>query len=163
MKRIFQIAALSLFSLYATTSIQAQTRYKDYFVVNTFKMDDNNRFQVFRDKASFDAIFHPAATMAKQSWVQPTDFDKNILVAVMKGNTAVQGKKGKWTKYDMTLKRIKVHGDGKVVVEYTCKANPAPVTYDGGNYLLYKVNTNNSMIKKVVFKENGKEINTVKL
>jgi hypothetical protein len=159
--KIIKIAAICLLTIAASSSsLFAQTRYKDYFVVNTFKMDEQHRFQVFTDMKSLDAIFHAGAVMGgKQKWATPADFNNNIFIAAMQENAPLT-QPGIYTKFALSLKKIKVKSDGEVLFEYA-NGPVGTVQYKGGAYLMYKVNKAN--VKKVTFVENGKKVKTITL
>jgi hypothetical protein len=124
--------------------------HSGHFQKNNTDLKGDASYLVFGDRAAFDKVFGVAATMKKQNFVPKDAFEKKMVVAVIKRGNAV-------TEYKVD----KVTADaGTLYVQYTTTskgptaasyASPLIVSLDKGAYT------------SVVFIENGKKAETVKI
>jgi hypothetical protein len=124
--------------------------HQGHFQKNTADLKGDASYLVLTDRPAFDKVFGVAATTKKQNFVPKDAFDKKMVVAVIKRGNAV-------TEYKVE----QVTADaGTLYVQYTAKtkdptsakfASPLIVSVDKGPYT------------SVVFIENGKKVETVKV
>jgi len=60
------------------------TEYPDYFVVNSYQVENHEEFLIIQDTSAFNCIFHPAATMDDQIWISPDDFNNKVAIGIIK-------------------------------------------------------------------------------
>ena len=124
--------------------------HNGHFEKNDAGLKGDSSYLAFTDREAFDKVFGAAVTMRKKNFVPKDAFDKKMVVAVIKRGNAL-------TEYKVE----KVTADeGTLYVQYTAKmgaagtatfATPLIVSLDKDKY------------KAVVFLENGKKVDKVKL
>jgi hypothetical protein len=121
-----------------------------HFEKNNSGLKGESSYLEFSDRDAFDKVFGLGRVMRKQNFVPKDAFDKKMVVAVIKRGNALT-----------TYKVDKVTADGGTLyVQYTAKMgeagtatfhSPLIVSVDKGKYT------------KVVFIENGKKADTLKV
>jgi hypothetical protein len=121
-----------------------------HFEKNDSGLKGEASYLVLGDRDAFEKVFSSAATTKKQSFVPKNAFEKKMVVAVIKrGNAPTDYKVEKVTS-----------DEGVLYVQYTAKMgrissatfrSPLVLTADRNKY------------KSVVFIENGKKVDTVKV
>jgi len=86
-------------------------RYDSYFEGNNSGLKGKTSYLVFNSQAKFDKIFHPAATMGKNSFLPERAFQTKLVVATVTRGSFIR-------KYDLTKVTSK---NGKLYVWYTIK------------------------------------------
>jgi hypothetical protein len=126
------------------------TLHNGHFEKNNSGLKGDSSYLVFTNREAFDKIFGVAATMRKQNFVPKDAFDKNLVVAVIKRGKAVTEYKVEQVTAD----------DGTLYVQYTAKmGDPGSATF--ASPLILSVDKDK--YKSVVFIENGKKAETVKI
>jgi hypothetical protein len=125
--------------------------YNGHFQKNDAGLKGDASYLTFSDRAAFDKVFGVGRVMGnKQKFVPKDAFDKQIVVAVIKRAKALT-----------TYKVEKVTADeGTLYVQYTAKTGDAG-TAEYASPLIISVD--NDKYKNVVFIENGKKAETVKI
>ena len=124
--------------------------HNGHFQRNDAGLKGNSSYLVFTDRKAFDEVFGIARVIGKQNFVPKDAFDKKMVVAVIKrGNAISEYKTEKVTTDEATL-----------FVQFTAKMGP-PGTATFASPLI--VSVNREKYEAVVFIENGKKIETVKL
>lgn len=124
--------------------------HNGHFVKNNAGLKRDSSYLVFSDRESFDKVFGAAAIMRKQNFVPKDAFDKKMVVAVIKRGKAV-------TEYK--VEKVTAD-DGTLYVQYTAKTGtPGSATF--ASPLI--VSVDKDKYKSVVFLENGKKAEKVKV
>jgi hypothetical protein len=124
--------------------------HNGHFVRNDAGLKGDSSYLVFTDRAAFDKVFGVAAVMRKQNFVPKDAFEKKMVVAVVKtGKTITEYKVNKVTA-----------ADGTLTIDYTT-TTPKNGTGKYSSPLIVSVDRNK--YKSVVFIENGKEADRVKV
>lgn len=159
MNKMLGLSLLTLLPLAAAADDKAEAKGKEtgyevhsgHFEKNNSGLKGDSSYLAFSDWKSFDKVFGSAATMKKQNFVSKDLFDSRMVVAAIKRCDAP------WE-----YKVQKVTTDGRTVyVQYEARkkegggtakfASPLIVSFDKGKYT------------SVVFIENGKKVETLKL
>jgi hypothetical protein len=124
--------------------------HSGHFENNDSGLEGAASFLALTDRAAFDKVFGVGAVMGRQNFVREDAFRKQMVVAVIRrGGSLV----------DYKVNRVAADGD-TLHVQYTAKAqraagatfsSPLIVSVAKGDY------------KSVVFTENGKKVETVKV
>jgi len=124
--------------------------HNGHFEKNNSDLKGDSSYVVFSDRDAFDKVFGLGRVMGKQNFVPKDAFDKKMVVAVIKRAKAL-------TEYKVE----KVTADeGTLYIQYTAKTgDPGSATFH--TPLIVSVDKDN--YKKVVFIENGKKVDTVKI
>jgi hypothetical protein len=159
MKTLLGLGVVVLLPLAAAADDKEQAKGKEtgfavhsgYFEKNTSGLKGDASYLTFTDQKSFDQVFGTAATMKPQNFLPKNVFDSRLVVAVIKRGTAV-------TEYNVAKVTI---DDGTVYVQYEAKAK------DGGGTARYAspliISFDKGRYTAVVFIENGKKVETLKL
>ena len=124
--------------------------HNGHFEKNNSGLKGGSSYLVFNDRDAFDKVFGIARVMRKQNMVPKDAFDKKMVVAVIKrGNTVTEYKVEKVTANDDTL-----------YVQYTAKMGPAGTAAFASPLI---VSVDRDKYKSVVFIENGKKAEMVKI
>jgi hypothetical protein len=159
MNKMLGLSLLALLPLAAAADDKAEAKGKEmkfeihdgHFEKNNSGLKGDSSYLAFTDWKSFDKVFGSAATTKKQNFVTKDLFDSRMVVAAIKRGDAP------WE-----YKAVKVTTDGGTVyVQYDARkkesagtarfASPLIVSLDKGKYT------------SVVFIENGKKVETLKL
>lgn len=65
-------------------SVSNFKEYPDYFVMNSYTIENSQEFMILNDSASFDQVFHPAAVMKKQVWMEPSAFKDKVAIGIIR-------------------------------------------------------------------------------
>ncbi|MGL6196504.1 MAG: hypothetical protein ACRC2T_16945, partial [Thermoguttaceae bacterium] len=125
------------------------TEYSGHFVNNTYETPDKGAFLVINSFDEFEKIFGSGYVMEDKSVrVQETTFKENVVLAVIK--------KGLWNYSDVSASCE----NSLLVLNY--KSQEEKSTYEAVTPLIVSVPSSVMLpIKKVVFKENDKEVSDV--
>jgi hypothetical protein len=161
MKTLFAalaVLALPLLTCAAPTPDEDKAKGKEvkfeihdgHFEKNNAGLKGDSNYLVLTDREGFDKVFGVARVIGKQNFVPKDAFDKEMVVAVIKRGKAV-------TEYKVE----KVTADDRTLyVQYTAKTGkPGSATF--ASPLIISVDKDR--YKSVVFIENGKKVETVKV
>jgi len=124
--------------------------HNGHFQKNNAGLKGDSSYLVFSDRDAFDKVFGIGRVIGKQNFVPRDAFDKKVVVAVIKRGNAI-------TEYKVE----KVTADeGTLYVQYTAKMGPAGTATFASPLI---VSVDRDRYKSVVFIENGKKVDTVKL
>lgn len=86
--------------------------YDNYSINSSYTIDSNGSFLEIHDMASFDSVFEIASLNGKNKSIEPSDFDQNFVIAVIKNNG--------YNSYELRIKKIDLDTlDQKVInVDY---------------------------------------------
>jgi hypothetical protein len=125
--------------------------HNGHFQKNDAGLKGDASYLAFTDRDAFDKVFGIGRVIGKQNFVPKDAFDKKMVVAVIKRGNAI-------TEYKVD----KVTADeGTLYVQYTATAKPGGGTATYASPLI--VSVDKDKYKQVVFLENGKKVETVKL
>ncbi len=88
------------------------TEYPDYFVLNSYQVENHEDFLIIQDTSAFNFVFHPAATMDDQIWISPDDFNNKVAIGIIREFNSV------CECPELTIKSIELL-DKTIVYQYT--------------------------------------------
>ncbi|MCG8581262.1 MAG: hypothetical protein MI866_15175 [Bacteroidales bacterium] len=119
--------------------------YTNYFVKNTVEVSDTGEYLHIKSMEEFKKVFGVAATMSEQNWLQESDFNDKVVIAILKnyGNNAY--------KLKITgINRVK----NRLVVDYEYTLETEGLSHNSTGYTAVLLNKHGCQTVK--FYENGK-------
>jgi hypothetical protein len=125
--------------------------HNGHFVRNDAGLKGDSSHLVFTDRDAFDKVFGVGRVIGKQNFVPRDAFEKKMVVAVVKRGNAI-------TEY--AVDKVTA-ADGTLYVQYTARPRGAGGTATFASPLI--VSVDRDKYKSVVFIENGKRADKVKV
>ncbi len=119
-------------------------KIEHYFVRNSYQVDSSIIFLIIKDTATFDSVYHSAATNEPIDWLEPEDFKTNFVVTIIKQTSN--------DKYELNAERIYLVND-TLNIRYKSKLINKNLSYSLTCHLLLLIE--NCLYQRVIFYENG--------